>query len=103
MNPVRQQQQGDRSLAQRSAGPVVSLTTPIRTELAHRSSAGIDVTLVWVRGGGKDEARVCVCDQRDGAYFEITTDPYLALDVYHHPFFYRDFSTVDYEDSRLAA
>jgi hypothetical protein len=30
-------------------------------------------------------------------------EPYLALDVYYHPFAYRDFSTVDYDDSRLAA
>jgi hypothetical protein len=70
------------------------------TELAHRSSAGIDVTLLW---GGDDEVLICVCDRRDGAYFEMPTDPHLALQVYYHPFAYRDFSTLDYEDSRLAA
>jgi hypothetical protein len=69
-------------------------------ELAQRSSAGIDVTLLW---GGADEVVVCVCDQRDGAYFEIPTDARLALQVYYHPFAYRDSSTLDYEDSRLAA
>ena len=74
-----------------------------RTELAHRSGDGVDVTLLWVRGAGRDEAIVCVCDHREGAYFEITAEPYLALDVYRHPFAYRDFSTVDYRDSRLAA
>jgi hypothetical protein len=78
-------------------------STTIRTELAHRSDNGIDVTLVWVRGSGCDATIVCVCDRRDGAYFEIPTEPRLALDVYHHPFVYRDFSTVDYQDSRLAA
>ena len=89
-----------------TATPADSITrfpTTARTELAHRSSAGIDVTLVWVRGGGRDEALVCVCDLRDGSYFEIPAEPYLALDVYYHPFAYRDFSTVDYEDGRLAA
>jgi len=72
-------------------------------ELAHRSGDGVEVTLLWVRGDGADQTLVCVSDQRDGAYFEIPAAPYLALDVYYHPFAYRDFSTVEYEDSRLAA
>ena len=72
-------------------------------ELAHRSSAGLDVTLMWVRGGGEDRTVVCVCDTREGAYFVIPTERYLALDVYYHPFAYRDFSAVYYDDSRLAA
>jgi hypothetical protein len=46
---------------------------------------------------------VCVCDSREGAYFEIPTQPNLALDVYYHPFAYRDFSTVAYQDTGLAA
>jgi hypothetical protein len=90
--------------AQRLGG--VSVTNDsrgIRIELAHRSSAGIDVTLLWLRDGDTDKALVCVSDRRTGAYFEIPAEPYLALDVYYHPFAYRDFSTVDYEDSRLAA
>ena len=82
------------------------MTEPVthtRTELAHRWGDGIDVTLVWVRGDGEDKAVVCVRDRREGAYFEILAESYLTLDVYYHPFAYRDFSTVDYEDSRLAA
>lgn len=82
---------------------MAKLSTHTRTELAHRSSAGLDVTLIWVQGGGEDETVVCVCDTRNGAYFEIPTEPYLALDVYYHPFAYRDFSMRDYEDPRLAA
>lgn len=78
-------------------------TTTTCTELAQRSSAGIDVTLVWVQDGGPDRALVCVCDRREGAYFEIPTEPYRALDVYYHPFAYRDYSAIDYDDSRLAA
>jgi len=75
-----------------------------RTELAQRSNGGIDVTLIWVRTtGAADTTLVSVCDTCNGAYFEIPAEPYLALDVYYHPFFYRDFSTVDYEDSRLSA
>jgi hypothetical protein len=52
---------------------------------------------------GEDEAVVCVCDRREGAYFKIPTERYLALEVYYHPFAYRDFSAVDYEDARIAA
>jgi hypothetical protein len=84
-----------------------SKSTPsvFRRELAHRSGDGLDVTLLWYPSDGQndDAIVVCVCDGRDGAYFEIPTEPYLALDVYYHPFAYRDFSTVEYEDSRLAA
>jgi hypothetical protein len=82
---------------------MTDVLTSIRTELAHRTRDGIDVTLVWVQRSGNDTTIVCVCDRREGAYFEILAEPYLALDVYHHPFAYRDFSTLDYCDSRLAA
>ena len=75
----------------------------IRTELAHRSGAGIDVTLLWVREAGEDRTLVCVCDQLEGVYFEIPTEPHSALDVYYHPYAFRGFSTLDYEDGRLAA
>lgn len=79
------------------------LSTTTRTELAHRSSDGVDVTLVWATEGGENQVVVSVCDRRGDAYFEIHAEPYLALDVYYHPFAYRDFSTVDYEDRRLVA
>jgi hypothetical protein len=82
---------------------MTNLSTYTSTELAHRASAGLDVTLVWVHDGGEDRVVVCVCDAREGAYFEIRAEPYQALDVYYHPFAYRDFGTVDYERSRLAA
>jgi hypothetical protein len=76
------------------------LTT--RTELARRSSAGTDVTLSWLRVGAEEKVLVSVYDGTTGTYFEIPAEPYLALDVYYHPFAYRDFSTVDYQDARLA-
>lgn len=82
---------------------MAKLSTHPRTELAHRSSEGLDVTIVWAQDDGEDKVVVCVCDRREGAYFEIPAQPHLALAVYYHPFAYRDFSTVDYEDSRFAA
>jgi hypothetical protein len=73
------------------------------TELAHRCSDGIDVTLMWRRHRDAHGVRVCVCDRREGAYFELEPDPQLALDAFYHPYSYSDFSTLDYEDHRLAA
>ena len=79
------------------------LTTNVPTQLAHRCNDGIDVTLTWVRRGDAHSVRVCVSDRRDGDYFEIEPESYLALDVFYHPFFYRDFSLLDCEDGVLAA
>jgi len=31
-----------------------------------------------------------VCDTREGSYFEIPAEPHLALEVFHHPYAYRD-------------
>jgi hypothetical protein len=70
-------------------------------ELARRIGAGVEVALLWEPG--ENQTLVCVYDRREGAYFEIVVEPYLALDVFHHPFAYRDFSAVDYQDERLAA
>jgi hypothetical protein len=44
-----------------------------------------------------------VCDRARGAYFEISPEQHLALDVYYHPYAYVDFSDLRYEDPRLAA
>ena len=73
------------------------------TELAHRVSDGVDVTLVWVQGNGVDEAIVSVYDTREGSYFELTVEPQRALDAYYHPCAYRDLRALRYEDSRVAA
>jgi hypothetical protein len=37
-------------------------STTTRTELAHRTSDGLDVALVWVHGGGEDRAVVSRAD-----------------------------------------
>jgi hypothetical protein len=83
---------------------MTNLSAPTRRELAHRSSDDIDATLVRVADGRDGEERdvVCVHDRREGAYFEIPAESYLSLDVYHHPFAYRDFSNVGLEHDHLA-
>src|SRR5262249_49251638 len=100
-HPSRRRQQEDR--LEISMTEVWATT---RTELAHRSSGGVDVTLVWVRGGDRgrnEEVLVCVWDERDGTYFEIPSASNLALDTFYHPFAYRDFRTVEYRQRPLAA
>jgi len=70
-------------------------------ELAQRSNDGVQVTLSWHPLA--DEVRVCVCDGRRGAYFEIRPERDSALDVYYHPYAYLDWSDVYFEDGPLAA
>ena len=72
-----------------------------RRELARRSSAGVDVTLYW--HPTLDELIVCVSDERQGAYFEIRPQRYLALDVYHHPYAYAYLADRYEREDRRAA
>jgi hypothetical protein len=78
-------------------------TTLTYTELDYRSNEFAEVTLVWVTGDGVDETVVCVFPKHEDAYFEIPTEPYLALDVFNHPFAYRDFARAVGEQSQRAA
>jgi hypothetical protein len=50
---------------------MTEMSTHAPAELAHRSSLGLDVTLIWVRGGYGDKAVVRVRDTQDGAYSRI--------------------------------
>ena len=72
-----------------------------RRELAHRSTGGIDVTLLW--HPDTHELTVCVCDQRRGAYFEFEPEAEHALDAFYHPYSYASLSSLLYADDRLAA
>jgi hypothetical protein len=64
-------------------------STTQRTELAQRSSNGLEVTLVWLHGDNENETVVFVHDEREGTSFEIPVERHLALDAYYHPFAYR--------------
>ena len=61
------------------------LTTPIR-ELDHRSSDGIDVTLLW--NAFTDRVSVSVHDQRSGEIFVLEVPGADALDAFNHPYAY---------------
>jgi len=58
----------------------------IRRELAHRSSAGIDVTLLWNEASG--ELTVTAFDSSTGELLELPARRDRALDVFNHPFAY---------------
>lgn len=70
--------------------PINTVRTVARTELAPRSSAGIDVALLWGRSDGVDTVLVRGRDRERGACLEIAAEPHRALEVYHHPVAYRD-------------
>ena len=55
-------------------------------ELAHRTSDGIHVSLLWNRLTNR--VRVRVLDERSDKGFELEVDGGSALDAYHHPFAY---------------
>lgn len=56
------------------------------TELAHRTSNGLDVALLWSRSTGR--LTVSVADDRTGETFTVDAPSDRALDVYNHPFAY---------------
>jgi hypothetical protein len=58
----------------------------VRRELAERSSAGLEVTLLW--DPRDDSLTVVLQDTRAGARFEIPVEGARALDVFQHPFAY---------------
>jgi hypothetical protein len=55
-------------------------------ELAHRESAGIQVSLFWSRED--NTLSIVVRDNRTGDEFSVAAEPNEAMDVYRHPFAY---------------
>jgi hypothetical protein len=56
------------------------------TELAHRSSNGIDVALLW--SPTTNRLFVAVADESTGDRFTVDAPRERALDVFNHPFAY---------------
>ena len=57
-----------------------------RSELAHRSSDGIEVTLFWSKPS--DRITIAVVDTRSDEALEFDVDGTAALDAFHHPYAY---------------
>ena len=75
-------------------------TPPIRRELAHRSSNGIDVHLYWCPAD--DSLAVTVLDPTADS-FELIVDPAEALDVFDHPYAHAAFRGLHPADTPLEA
>jgi len=65
-----------------------SSTPNRRRELAHRSSDGIDVYLLW--SPADDSLAVTVIDEA-AETFELPVAPHEALEVFNHPYAYAAF------------
>jgi hypothetical protein len=65
---------------------MATTTITQRTELAHRTSDGIDVHLFWSRSSSR--VTVSVLDERTNNGFELEVDSRDALDAFNHPFAY---------------
>ena len=55
-------------------------------ELDHRTSDGIDVTLLW--SSDSDRVWIALRDDRFGEALELEVDPAQALAAFHHPYAY---------------
>ncbi|HYX87222.1 MAG TPA: hypothetical protein VE777_19810 [Gaiellales bacterium] len=72
--------------------PEMNAITPIAPlrELAHRSSNGVDVTLLW--DPATDRLTVAVADFQAGDAFEVPVGDASPMDVFNHPYFYAGLS-----------
>lgn len=57
-----------------------------RRELAHRTSDGIEVTLLWSKPS--NHVAIVVLDRRSGEALEFEVDGSAALDAFNHPYAY---------------
>ena len=62
------------------------------TELAHRTSNGLDISLFWSRSSGR--LVVAVSDVLNDETFTVDAPRDRALDVFNHPFAYSAFHGV---------
>ena len=67
-----------------------------RRELAHRSTNGIDVTLLWSES--TNTVAIAVVDTHSGEELEFEVDGARALDAFSHPYAYA--ATVRVRSSR---
>jgi hypothetical protein len=63
-------------------------------ELDHRSTDGLEVTLLWE--AETNRVTVGVFDAKSGDDFDIEVDPSEALDAFHHPYAYAASRGVHY-------
>lgn len=64
-----------------------------RRELAHRTTDGIEVTLLWSKAS--DQITIAVVDTRSDEALEFNVDGGAALDAFNHPYAYAAAVGVD--------
>jgi hypothetical protein len=72
----------------------------LRSELAHRSTDGIDVWLYWCKLG--DRVTIEVVDSRLDDHLEFDVAPDRALDAFHHPYAYAPARALDSVETAAA-
>ena len=72
-----------------------------RRELAHRSTNGIEVTLLWT--GSTNTVAIAVADTHSGEELEFEVHGSRALDAFNHPYAYATTARVrNAQAARLA-
>jgi hypothetical protein len=64
-----------------------------RSELAYRSTDGIEVSLFWSRP--TDRVTIEIVDGRFDEFLEFEVAPDKALDAFHHPYAYAPAQALD--------
>jgi hypothetical protein len=85
----------------RQEGAVMTTISAQRSELAHRSTDGIDVTLFWHRSS--DRVTIELVDSRFDEYLEFEVARDKALDAFRHPYAYASTAALDGLDATREA
>jgi len=83
-------------------GPEMAASTATeRRELAHRTTNGIEVTLLWAES--TNTVTIAVADTHSGEELEFDVDGSRALDAFNHPYAYATTARVrNAQAARLA-
>jgi hypothetical protein len=83
----------DITLKSLEGGPEMTASAATeRRELAHRSTNGIDVTLLWLKSS--NVVTIAVIDSHSGEELEFEVGGRFALDAFNHPYAYAATSRV---------
>jgi hypothetical protein len=74
-------------------GAAMTTTTEQRSELAHRTTDGIEVSLFW--NAPTDRVTIEIVDQRLNEFLEFEVAHDKALDAFRHPYAYAPAQVLD--------
>jgi hypothetical protein len=79
---------------------MTTATTTQRSELAHRSTDGIEVSLFWTKPSNRVTIELVDNRIEERLEFEVANDN--ALDAFHHPYAYAPAQALDLVETRTA-